>query len=178
MENSKYAKLHSLLRMCAALIALIVFISMFAAKQVVHESGYSGLSFAFNTGAFFGDEFCKGNVLGFVAYLLVFIGGLVGLAFVFIDEMIGKDLTKTLSFVVGGVMIVCGLLITLFAPIFKAINDLPNGFHTGAAPIVFGVLAILAGAANAAAPILEEKGYQSKKTTSTNNHLNDGFLLP
>ena len=161
MENSKYVKIHSLVRMFAALLAIAIFISMFIAKQVVHSSGNAHLAYAFNSGAFFGykDALIKGNVLGFIAYLFVFLGGLAGLAFVFIDELIGKDLTKLLSFVVGGVMVVCGILIILFAPIFKAINDLPKSYSTAAAPIVFGILAIIAGLANAAAPILEDKGF-------------------
>ena len=158
MGNNKYVKIHSLLRMFAALLAIIVFVSMFAAKQVVHQE-YSNVFFDFRNGAFFGDEVSKGNVVGFIAYLLVFIGGLAGLAFVFIDELIGKDLTRKLSFVVGGVMVLGAILILLFAPIFKAINDLPNSFHTGAAPIVFGILALLAGAANVVSPVLEDKGY-------------------
>ena len=54
---------------------------------------------------------------------------------------------------------VSALFIFLFSPIFKAINDLPNSFYTAAGPIVFGCLATLAGAANVAAPILEDKGY-------------------
>ena len=159
MEQNKYVKLHSLLRMGAALLAIVVFISMFVATQVVHESGNSRLSYAFNSGAFFGDDYgTKGNVLGFVAYLLVLLGGLAGLAFVFIDEMIGKDLTKKLSFVVGGVMVVSAILIFLFSPIFKGINDLPSSYYTAAGPIVFGCFALIAGAANVAAPILEDKG--------------------
>ena len=159
MQNNKYVKLHSLLRMFAALLAIVVFISMFAAKQVVHESGNVHLSYAFNTGAFFGDDYgTKGNVVGFVAYLFVLLGGLAGLAFVFIDEMIGEDLTKKLSFVVGGVMVLGAIFILLFSPIFKAINELPSDFYTAPGPIVFGVLALLAGAANVAAPILEDKG--------------------
>ena len=159
MENNKYVKLHSLLRMAAALLAIVVFISMFFAKQLVHED-FSNVFVDFSNGAFFGEApYDKGNVLAFVAYILVIVGGLAGLAFVFIDEMIGKDLTKTLSFVVGALLVVCGIAIALFAPVFKALNDLPNSFHTAAEPIVFGSLAALAGVANAAAPILEEKGY-------------------
>lgn len=161
MENNKYVKLHSLLRMGAALLALAVFIAMFSSKQVVFDDGSKPMmDYAFNSGAFFGDADVriKGNVIGFIAYLLVFIGGLAGLAFVFIDELIGKDLTKKLSFVVGGVMILGALFIFLFAPIFKSMNDLPSKYHTGAGPIVFGCLAVLAGAANIAAPILEDKG--------------------
>ena len=159
MQNSKYAKLHSLLRMAAALLALIVFISMFVAKQVVHESGNAALSYAFNSGAFFGDDYgTKGNVVGFIAYLFVLLGGLAGLAFVFIDEIIGKDLTKKLSFVAGGVAVLGAIFIFLFAPIFNAIND-RSDLVTTAAPIVFGIFGVLVGAINASAPILEEKGY-------------------
>ena len=161
MGNNKYVQIHNLVRFFAALLALIIFIAMFIAKQVVcNVTSSIQYTFAFNSGAFFGDSAAgyKGNVLGFIAYLFVFLGGLGGLAFVFIDEMIGKDLTKTLSFVVGGVMVVCGILITLFAPIFKAINDLGKSYTTAAGPIVFGILSIVAGACVAAAPILEDKG--------------------
>lgn len=159
MQNNKYVKIHSLLRMFAALLAIAVFISMFCAKQIVHNE-FNNVFADFSNGAFFGDEVYKnGNVLAFIGYLLVFIGGLVGLAFVFIDELIGKDLTKKLSFVVGGLMVVGAIAILLFAPIFKALNDLPKDFVTAAGPIVFGILALLAGAANVAAPILEDKGF-------------------
>ena len=160
MGNNKYVKIHSLLRMFAALLAIIVFISMFAAKQVVH-SEYSNVFFDFRNGAFFGDEVSKGNVVGFFAYLLVFIGGLAGLAFVFIDEIIGKDLTKTLSFVVGGAMVVGAIFMLLTGVFFRAFNSDGfgiNKFHLAAGPIVFGILAIIAGCCNAAAPILEDKG--------------------
>ena len=155
--NNKYVKLHSLLRMFAALLAIIVFISMFITKQVVNDD-FSNVFFDFRNGAFFGDEYCKGNVFGFIGYLLVLIGGLAGLAFVFIDEIIGKDLTKKLSFVVGGAVLIGAIAILFFSPIFKGINDLNNTFHTGAGPIVFGIFAVLVAAANAAAPILEDKG--------------------
>ena len=159
MENNKYVKLHSLLRMAAALLAIAVFISMFVAKQMVNDD-FSKVFVDFSNGAFFGDEvYDKGNVFAFVAYILVIVGGLAGLAFVFIDELIGKDLTKKLSFVVGAVLVVAGIVIALFSPVFKALNDLPSSFHTAASPIVFGCLAALAGACNCAAPILEDKGY-------------------
>ena len=160
MENNKYVKLHSLLRMFAALLAIVVFVSMFAAKQVVHESGNVHLSYAFNTGAFFGDDYgTKGNVVGFIAYLFVLLGGLAGLAFVFIDELIGKDLTKKLAFVAGGVAVVGAILVLLFAPIFKAINgDGFKNFTTAAGPIVFGIFGVVVGAINICAPILEDKG--------------------
>ena len=159
MQNNKYVKLHSLLRMFAALLGIAVFISMFTAKQVVH-SEIDNVFADFSNGAFFGDTVYKnGNWIAFIGYLLVFIGGLAGLAFVFIDEIIGKDLTKKLSFVVGGVMVLGAIAILLVAPIFIAMNDLPKDFTTAAGPIVFGILALLAGAANIAAPILEDKGH-------------------
>ena len=156
MQN-KYAKLHSLLRMFGALLAIIVFVSLFITKQVVHKE-WDNLFYDFRYGAFFGDETCKGNVFGFIGYLLVLIGGLAGLAFVFIDELIGKDLTKKLSFVAGGLALIGAIAILLFAPVFKAINDLSSYFTTGAGPIVFGVFAVLVAGINIGAPILEDKG--------------------
>ncbi len=161
MENNKFLKLHNLLRMFAVLLAIAVFIAMFAAKQAVSpDETFAKYVFTdFNNGAFFGDDVYKGNVIAFIGYLLVFIGGLAGLAFVFIDEMIGKDLTKNLSFVVGGVMILGSIAILLFAPIFRAFNEYDRDAMVSAAgPIVFGILGLLAGACNAAAPILEDKG--------------------
>ena len=161
MENNKFLKLHNLLRMFAVLLAIAVFIAMFAAKQAVSpDEAFAKYVFTdFNNGAFFGDDVYKGNVIAFIGYLLVFIGGLAGLAFVFIDEMIGKDLTKKLSFVVGGVMILGSIAILLFAPIFRAFNEYDRDAMVSAAgPIVFGILGLLAGACNAAAPILEDKG--------------------
>ena len=38
MENNKFLKLHNLLRMFAVLLAIAVFIAMFAAKQAVFLS--------------------------------------------------------------------------------------------------------------------------------------------
>ena len=160
MEQNKYVTLHSFLRFGAALIALVVFISMFFGKQIVHsefEDAY------FNwIEVFFGGTYSKPEVVGFIGYLFVIIGGLAGLAFVFIDEIIGKDLTKLLSFVAGGVIVLGALFILLTGVFFRAFNSDGMGikdFHLAAGPIVFGILAIIAGLGNAAAPILEDKGF-------------------
>ena len=155
MGNNKYVKIHSLVRMFAALLAIAVFISMFIAKQIVHAN-YDNLFFNW-TETFFGGDGFKASVFGFIGYLFVFIGGLAGLAFVFIDELIGKDLTKKLAFVAGGLALAGGLLILLFAPMFIGINDFKY-LTTGAGPIVFGIFGVIVGAINIAAPILEDKG--------------------
>ena len=162
MENNKYVKVHNLLRMFAVLLAIAVFIGMFAAKQAIcPDDAFAKYVFVdFQNGAFFGDDaYDYGNIPAFIGYILVLLGGLAGLAFVFIDEMIGKDLTKKLSFVVGGVMLLGGLSILLFAPVFRLINDVDRDYIVNSAgAIVFGILALVAGACNAAAPILEDKG--------------------
>ena len=161
MEN-KYLKLHSLLRMAAALVALIVFISMFITKQVVHPD-YPDQAFCMWNKAFFDDAGAgtKGTVLGFIGYLFVLFGGLAGLAFVFIDELIGKDLTKKLSFIAGGVIVLGAVMMLLTGAIYRGMNADGLGikyFQLGVGPIVFAILAMIAGVANAAAPILEDKG--------------------
>ena len=155
MDN-KYVKPHSLLRMFGALLAIIVFISMFIGAQV---TGFSGtINFSFPS-AFFGGDYCKGNLVAFFGYLFVLIAGLAGLAFVFIDEIIGKDLTKKLSYVAGGLAILASIFILLFAPIFRSVNGWKADYvHTTAAPIVFGILGLGVGAIQIAAPILEKKG--------------------
>lgn len=159
MENNKFLKLHSLIRMAAALIAIIVFISMFNTLQIVHNE-FENVKYTWNE-AFFGGEYNKATVLGFIGYLFVFIGGLAGLAFVFIDNLIGKDLTKTLSYVAGGLMILGGIFMLLTGVIFRAVNDgiSMNGFRLATAPIVFAILGMVAGAADVAAVILEDKGF-------------------
>lgn len=159
MEN-KYLKLHSLLRMAAALIALITFISMFITKQVVH-SEYPNDVFLMWNEAFFDDVDTKGTVLGFIGYLFVLFGGLAGLAFVFIDELIGKDLTKKLSFIAAGVIAVGAVMMLLTGVLYRGMNSDGLGikyFVLGAGPIVFAILSFVAAACNAAAPILEDKG--------------------
>ena len=158
MENNKYLKLHSFLRYGAALIAIIVFISMFTGSEIVH-SEFSGANFNWKE-AYFGGDASKPTVLGFIGYLFILLGGLVGLAFVFIDELIGKDLTKKLAFVAGGVIVLGAIFILLTGVIFRAANRAPaiGDYHLSAKAIVFAILAIVAGAANAAAPILEDKG--------------------
>ena len=162
MDN-KYVKIHSLLRMFAAMLAIAAFIAMFVGKQVEHPE-YSGVFADFSNGAFFGgtNMWKYGNFISFIGYLLILVGGLAGLAFVFIDEIIGKDLTKKLSFVVGGAMLVGAITLFLSGPLFNAFNGIKSNYNmlsTSAAPIVFGVLAVIAAACNAAAPILEDKGY-------------------
>ena len=160
MDN-KYVKIHSLLRMFAALIAIAAFISMFVAKQAQHQDTrfFGDVIADFNNGAFFGgSDWPHGNFISFIGYLLILVGGLAGLAFVFVDEMIGKDLTKKLSFVVAGAILLGAISLFLFGPLFNAFNDRKD-MVTSAAPIVFGVLAVIAACGNAAAPILEEKGY-------------------
>ena len=160
MKNNKYVKIHSLVRMFAALLAIAVFISMFIAKQIVHADNEKW--FFTWTETFFGGSANKATVFGFIGYIFVLIGGLAGLAFVFIDEIIGKDLTKLLSFVAGGVMVLGALFILLTGVFFRAFNSDGMGiknFRLAAGPIVFGILAIIAGLGNAAAPILEDKGF-------------------
>lgn len=160
MEN-KYLKLHSLLRMAAALIALITFISMFITKQVVHSEMPNDIFLMWNE-AFFDDVDTKGTVLGFIGYLFVLFGGLAGLAFVFIDELIGKDLTKKLSFIAAGVIAVGAVMMLLTGVIYRGMNSDGLGikyFVLGAGPIVFAILSFVAAACNAAAPILEDKGF-------------------
>ena len=159
MGNNKYVKIHSLVRMFAALLAIVVFVSMFIAKQIVHADN-DKLFFTW-TEVFFGDNGFKATVFGFIGYLFVLIGGLAGLAFVFIDEIIGKDLTKLLSFVAGGVMVLGAIFMLLTGVFFRAFNSDGLGikkFQLAAGPIVFGILSIVAGACVAAAPILEDKG--------------------
>jgi uncharacterized membrane protein len=158
MEN-KYLKLHSLLRMAAALIALITFISMFITKQVVHREYPNDVFLMWNE-AFFDDVDTKGTVLGFIGYLFVLFGGLAGLAFVFIDELIGKDLTKKLSFIAAGVIAVGAVMMLLTGVLYRGMNSDGLGikyFVLGAGPIVFAILSFVAAACNAAAPILEDK---------------------
>lgn len=160
MEN-KYLKLHSLLRMAAALIALITFISMFITKQIVHSEMPNDIFLMWNE-AFFDDVDTKGTVLGFIGYLFVLFGGLAGLAFVFIDELIGKDLTKKLSFIAAGVIAVGAVMMLLTGVIYRGMNGDGLGikyFVLGAGPIVFAILSFVAAACNAAAPILEDKGF-------------------
>ena len=157
MEQNKYVKLHSLLRMFGALLALVIFVSMFIATQIYRE-GMSHINYSWSE-TFFGDGvYNKASPAGFIGYLFIIIGGLAGLAFVFIDEMIGKDLTKKLSFAVGAAMVVGGALILLNGVFFRAINEVSFDYRLAAGPIVFGILGILAGACNVAAPILEDKG--------------------
>ena len=159
MEN-KYLKLHSLLRMAAALIALITFISMFITKQIVHREYPNDVFLMWNE-AFFDDVDTKGTVLGFIGYLFVLFGGLAGLAFVFVDELIGKDLTKKLSFIAGGVIAVGAVMMLLTGVLYRGMNSDGLGIKylvLGAGPIVFAILSFIAAACNAAAPILEDKG--------------------
>ena len=156
MEQNKYAKLHSLLRMFAALLAIVIFVSMFIATQINHAE-FSNINLSWND-TFFGDGIYNAAPIGFIGYLLIIIGGLAGLAFVFIDELIGKDLTKKLSFVVGAAMVVGGALILLNGVFFRAINNVSFDYRLAAGPIVFGILGVVAGACNVAAPILEDKG--------------------
>lgn len=156
--ESKYVKLHNLLRMFGALLAIVVFVSMFVSR---HAEVNEYLFFDFKNGFFFNDADAdtKGNWVTFVGYILVLLGGLAGLAFVFVDELLGKDLTKKLSFVAGGVVVLGGLTIVLAGVLFRAFNsDYLAEIKTCAAPIVFGILAMLAGLMGAAAPILEDKG--------------------
>lgn len=159
MENNKYLKLHSFLRYGAALIAIIVFISMFTGTEMVN-SNFDKMVIDWQQTYFGGDVF-KATVLGFIGYLFIIIGGLAGLAFVFVDELIGKDLTKKLAFVAGGVIVLGAIFILLTGAIFRGVNSdmiAIGDYHLSAKAIVFAILAIVAGAANAAAPILEDKG--------------------
>ena len=162
MEN-KYLKLHSLLRMLGALLAIIVFISMLWTRFLEAEESLlkDYVFFDFNNGFFFNDSSAgtNGNWITFIGFFLILIGGLAGLAFVFIDELIGKDLTKKLSFVAGGIICFGALTILMSWPFFMMFNsDFSTPLSICAGPIVFGILALIAGAGNIASPILQDKG--------------------
>ena len=160
MGQNKYVMLHSLLRMFAALLALVIFVSMFIATQI-HHAEFSNINFTWNETFFGNGVYNKASPFGFIGYLLILIGGLAGLAFVFIDELIGKDLTKKLAFAAGCAMVLGGALILLNGVFFRAFNSDGfgiKGFSLAAGPIVFGILGVLAGAMDVAAPILEDKG--------------------
>ena len=158
MEQNKYVKLHSLLRMFGALLALVIFVSMFIATQIYHAE-YSNITFTWNE-TFFGDGLYKAVPFGFIGYLFIIIGGLAGLAFVFIDELIGKDLTKKLAFVAGCLGVLGGIFILLTGAVFRGVNSGAgiDYYHLAAGPIVFGILSIVAGLMDVAAPILDDKG--------------------
>lgn len=158
MENSKYLKLHSFLRYGAALIAIIVFFSMFTGSEIVHKE-FGGNIFTWHE-VYFGGDFCKATVFGFIGYLFILLGGLASLAFVFVDEMIGKDLTKKIAFGVAAAMVLGAIFILLTGVFFRAFNEGPaiNDYQLSAKAIVFGILGLVAGAAALAAPILEDKG--------------------
>lgn len=164
--NNKYLKLHNVLRMLGALVAIIIFISMFITKMAVHKEYPNDLFFDFRHGAFFGnygDDLCDGYVFGFFGYLFILLGGLAGLAFVFMEGRFEKKLLNILSFAAGALVALGALVVLLFAPAFIGLNDhmLYNlrQYTTGAGPIVFGILGLAVGAINLASPILEKKGY-------------------
>ena len=164
MQDNKYLKLHNLLRMFAALLAIVVFVAMFFTKflEAEDEIFKKAILFDFNNGFFFNDSDSgtNGNWVTFIGFILVLLGGLAGLAFVFVDELIGKDLTKKLSFVAGGIAVLGGITILMSWPLFMMFNsDYNTPLVICVGPIVFGILAILAGGINVAAPILEDKGY-------------------
>jgi len=158
MENNKFLKLHSFLRYGAALIAIVVFISMFAGSEIVHKD-FSNANYNW-VETYFGGDTNKATVFGFIGYLFIILGGLASLAFVFVDELIGKDLTKKIAFACGVAMILGGALILLTGFFFRLFNDGPGiqNFQLSAKAIVFGILGLVAGAAAFAAPILEDKG--------------------
>ena len=84
-------------------------------------------------------------------------------SFVFIDELIGKDLTKKLSFIAAGVIAVGAVMMLLTGVLFRGMNN-DGGFGLrdyglAAGPIVFAILSFVAAACNAAAPVLENKGF-------------------
>ena len=159
MGNNKYLKLHSFLRYGAALIAIIVFISLFTGSEIVHTD-FKAVVFDWKE-VFFGNADFKPTVLGFIGYLFVFIGGLAGLAFVFFDELIGKDLTKKLSYVAGIIMVVGGIFMLLTGVVFRAVNHTPaiGDYRLSAETLVYGILSIVAGFTVFSAQILENKGY-------------------
>ena len=182
MKN-KFLSLHNILRMAGALLAIIIFISMFITKMAVHQDYPNDLFFDFKNGAFFGnyaDNLCDGYVFGFFGYLFVLLGGLAGLAFVFLEGRIEKKLLNLLSFVAGGVVAFGAIVVIFFAPAFIGLNDhgvLRNlrNYTTAAGPIVFGILGLGVAAFNILAPILEKKGKQLRQNKAVRN---DGFFVP
>ena len=145
----KYFTLSNCLKACAALLGLVAFFLMFANQlyaEVLGSRGYVEFS-----DAMFGDY---GSVITFVGYLLFFLSaaGACALTFLGMDAKTKKYASLGLAFL----FVLAAIFVFIEAGVVNGRLD-ASMYHLSAAPVIAGILGILAGLAVALSEFVPDK---------------------
>ena len=143
----KLLTLRNVIRIGAVVFALVAFFLMFADQLYVEVLGKRG--YVEFDDAFFEDG---GAPISFVGYLLILIAGLAVCAFVFLP--LDAKIKKFASFGFALLLVLGAVFVFIEAAV---VNGDGNAYHLTAAPVIAGILAILAGIAVCAAEFLPDK---------------------
>lgn len=152
--NKRYESVSALLRYVGAVFALVAFIFLFG--KILYTNNGNVIYFK---DVFFNDYECQNipHVYGFVAQVFILLGGVFGVLIPIIGALVREE--KKYSFISGGVLIACGVIIVLLRVLFPAIEgsaDAFGQFHLYGTTIAAACLAVMAGGLNIAAAFIKE----------------------
>lgn len=153
--TKRYESVSALVRYISAVLALVAFIFLF------------GKIFYTNNGSYlrFRDVFFNYNenqniphVYGFIAQLFILFGGAFGVLIPVLDVFQRDE--KKFSFIGGGVLILCGVIVVLLRVLYPAFEGgSPDRFgfiHLYGTTIAAACLAVIAGGLNIWAAFIKE----------------------
>ena len=150
--NKRYDTTSALVRYIAGVFSLVAFIMLFG--TILYTNGGQHLKFA---DVFFGaNDVNAPHVYGFVAQVLILLGGVFGILIPIIGVFTEKE--KTLSFVTGAVLIVSAILIVslrILYPVIEGATELGN-YHLYGTAIAAAALAGIAGCFNIWAAFIKD----------------------
>jgi len=151
----RYESVSALIRYIAAVLALVAFIFLFG--KIFYTDGNVYLRFRdvfFN----YNENQNIPHVYGFIAQLFILFGGAFGVLIPIINVFVSEE--KKYSFICGGVLIFCGVLIVLLRVLFPAFEGAsPDYFgyiHLYGTTIAAACLAVIAGGLNIWAAFIKE----------------------
>lgn len=151
MMTKRYDTTSALVRYIAGVITLVAFFLLFG--TIIKTD--SGLTYKFAE-VFFGTNGSAAHVYGFIAQLGILLAGVFGVLIPIIGALTEKE--KMFSYIVGGVLVVCAIILVLMKVLYPAIEEvtLPSNYHLAGNPIAAAVLAFVAGGLNVWAAFIKD----------------------
>lgn len=164
-KKKSKSSISELLLAVTAMLAIVSFIMMFMTKLELTLKSTSLVSTIEWKNIFFGKTRTSGStsfttingvIMGFIAYIVILLGGLGAVFTVFMKN---KTLSGFLAFLCGLVMIGFGICIFFIPSMFADKNEAIKTAYDiklTIAPILGGVFAILGGVLSVASPVLKK----------------------
>ena len=151
--NKRYDTTSALVRYIAGVFSLVAFVLLFG--TIIYTDGGSQLKFAdvfFNVN----NSHSVAHVYGFIAQVLILVAGVFGVLTPVVGAFVDNE--KKMSFIVGGVLILAGVVIALIRVLYPALESVTvfSNYHLYGTTIAASALAILAGGFNIWASFIKE----------------------